>query len=86
MKKQYPEILEHIIDKMFEISNHSITYKSLLGRTDPWYTQYEMTKEQEQQWLEYGISYIRSEMKLPKYIAKDKMAYIHIMYGLKVKE
>lgn len=86
MKKQYPEILEHIIDKMFEISNHPVTYKSLLGRTDPWYTEYEMTKEQEQQWLDYSISYIRTEMKVPKYIAKNNMVFIHLTYGLKVKQ
>ena len=86
MKRQYTDVLEDIINKMFEISNHPVTYKSLLGRTDPWYTQYEMTKEQEQQWLEYGVSYIRTEMKVPKYIAKNTMANIHLLYGLKIKE
>lgn len=86
MSKNYSYLVEILINKMFELSGHQVTYQDVLGRKDDWYNQYTMTKEQQKDWIEFGIGVIRKEMKVPKYRAKKEMDMVFINWGLKCGE
>jgi len=47
MKKNKDEIIvETIINKMFEIAGHKVTFEDIKDRKDNWYQQWTMTEEQ----------------------------------------
>jgi len=40
------QVLIDLINKMFEIAGHEVTYNDIVGRTDQWYTEWTMTMDQ----------------------------------------
>ena len=45
-RPQGEEIVRTIINKMFEIAGHNVTYDDIKDRKDNWYQQWTMTEEQ----------------------------------------
>ena len=45
-----------------------------------------MTKEQNEEWRKWGISYFRKTARFPKYRAEREMAMFDLMYGLKTSD
>lgn len=72
-----------MINKMFEIAGHSVTYDDIKDRKDNWYQQWEMTVEQNDEWKDWGRKYLMKELKLPSKLAEREMAMISLMWGLK---
>ena len=46
MAKKKIDIAKTLIDKMFEIAGHQVTFEDIKDRKDNWYQQYTMTEEQ----------------------------------------
>jgi len=90
MKKSAQErdlIVETLINKMFEIAGHNVTYKDIIDRKDEWYREWTMTEEQEKEWVEWGTEHIHKVYKhFNKDIAKREMAMFNLAYGLKIKK
>jgi hypothetical protein len=87
MKKNKDEIIvETMINKMFEIAGHSVTYNDIVGRTDNWYQQWTMTEEQNKEWVEWGTKYLKKSKHLYKYYAERQMAMFNLNYGLKINK
>jgi hypothetical protein len=84
MKKVKENIIETIINKMFEIAGYNIGYKDILDRKDDWYAQYTMTKEQEEEWMKWGEEYISKSRVWYKKLASKEMSMINLAYGLKI--
>ena len=76
------EIIKHIINK--QLDPFSIKYEDILGVED-WYTQYEVTQEQNDEWIDYCINYLRKEYGMTLKMAKKEMLYVNLMWGLKIK-
>lgn len=72
-----------VINKMFEIAIHDVTYNDIKDRKDDWYTQWTMTVEQNDEWQKWGINEIRKRFRYNKVIAKKEMAMISLQWGLK---
>lgn len=83
-KKQL--MVETIINKMFEIAGHNVTYNDIKDREDNWYQQWTMTESQNKEWREWGVNYLRKQDRLFKKIAEREMAMFDLMYGLKMNE
>jgi len=77
-------IVETLINKMFEIAGHPVTFEDISGRTDNWYQQWTMTEEQNKEWREWGAKYIKKEKRLYKAYAERQMAMFDLNYGLKI--
>jgi hypothetical protein len=75
--------VEDVINKMFEIAGHSVTYIDIKDRKDDWYTQWNMTVEQNDEWKKWGELEIIKKLKYNKTIAEREMAMISLMWGLK---
>ena len=72
-----------VINKMFEIAGHDVTYDDIKDRKDDWYAQWTMTMEQSDQWKEWGVEEIRKRFRYNKKWAEKEMGMITLMWGLK---
>jgi hypothetical protein len=75
--------LVDVINKMFEIAGHDVTYDDIKDRKDNWFQEWTMTYEQGDQWKQFGISELRKRLKLNQHLAEREMGMINLMYGLK---
>lgn len=75
-----------VINKMFEIAGHDVTYEDIKDRKDEWYTQWTMTMEQNDQWKEWGVGEIRKRFRYNKKWAEKEMGMIILMWGLKFSD
>lgn len=75
--------LVDIINKMFEIAGHDVTFDDVKGRTDPWYLEWTMTIEQSDEWRAWGHAYLKKNLRMYEKPASIEMSWISLMYGLK---
>jgi hypothetical protein len=75
--------VEDVINKMFEIANHPVTYNDIKDRKDDWYTQWTMSVEQNDEWKAWGINEMKRRFKYSKQWAEKEMGMISLMWGLK---
>ena len=86
MKKAKENILETIINKMFEIAGYNICYNDILHRQDDWYAQWTMTVEQSDEWRAWGVNYLMKLFKINKKFAETEMAWMNLTWGLKYSD
>ena len=86
MKNKKIDIGVELINKMFEVAGHSVTFDDIKERTDNWYTQWTMTEEQNKEWREWGIDYLRKKKRWNKILAGREMAMFDLCYGLKIEQ
>jgi len=75
-----------VINKMFEISGHDVTFDDIKDRKDDWFTQWTMTFEQGEQLKQWGITEIKKRFKFSQHLAEREMAMINLMWGLKYSD
>lgn len=83
-KKQ--KVVEELINKMFYIAGHNISYEDIKVRKDSWYQEWEMTKAQNDKWQLWGTEFIRKNLRINKHLAQREMAMIGLMWGLKFSD
>ena len=72
-----------IINQMFIIAGHEVTFEDIKGRKDDWFTQWTMTVAQSEEWREWGIAYLRKNLNMNKGLAEKEMTCFNIQWGLK---
>jgi hypothetical protein len=75
-----------IINKMFEIAGHDVSYNDIKDRKDAWYSEWTMTMAQNDEWKAWGEDYLRKTFKYNKKICKKEMAFMSLMWGLKFSD
>jgi hypothetical protein len=80
------QFIVDVINKMFEIAGHNVTFDDIKDRKDDWYTQWTMSCEQNKEWTQWGISEIKKRFRYNKELAKRKMSMISLMWGLKFSD
>ena len=85
MTKQ-EKAVQDLINKMFELAGHDVTYDDIKDREDAWYTDWTMTEDQYEQWKKWGTEYIRKSLKIKKFGAALKMSWFALNYGLKFSD
>jgi len=68
---------------MFIIAGHEVTFEDIKGRKDDWFTQWTMTVAQSEEWREWGIAYLRKNLKMNKGLAEKEMTWFNLQWGLK---
>ena len=53
------KLLVDLINKMFEIAGHNVTFEDIKDRKDDWYNQWTMTEDQYNQWRKWGSKEIK---------------------------
>lgn len=77
------QLLIDILNKMFEIAGHQVTFEDIKDRKDDWYSQWTMTEAQYDEWQKWGTKEIKKKLKMTDDYAKRQMAMIGLNYGLK---
>ena len=78
--------VQDLINKMFEIAGHEVTFDDIKGREDAWYTDWTMTVAQSDEWMEWGVQYLRKNLKVKQVVAKKQMSWFMLNYGLKFSD
>ena len=72
-----------LINQMFIIAGHQVTYEDIKDRKDAWYSEWTMTVQQSEEWKKWGIAYLRKSLKINKALAEREMLWFNLQYGLK---
>ena len=72
-----------LINQMFIIAGHNITYDDIKDRKDDWYAQWTMTVEQGEEFKKWGKKYLMKELRLPAKMAEREMQWVNLQWGLK---
>ena len=75
-----------IINQMFVIAGHEVTFEDIKDRKDDWFTQWTMTVAQSEEWRAWGIAYLRKNLKMNKKLAEKEMAWFNVQWGLKYED
>ena len=75
-----------IINQMFVIAGHEVTFEDIKDRKDDWFTQWTMTVAQSEEWKAWGIAYLRKNLKMNKKLAEKEMAWFNVQWGLKYED
>lgn len=75
-----------LLNQMFVIAGHNVTYEDVKGRTDNWWAEWTMTTAQADQWKAWGIDYLRKNLKLNKTLAEKEMQWMNLQWGLKYSD
>jgi hypothetical protein len=72
-----------ILNKLFEIAGHDVTFEDIKDRKDAWYNDWTMTEEQYEEWKKWGAKQIKKVMKYTDTYADRQMSMIGANWGLK---
>lgn len=86
MEQKKEKMVADMINQMFEIANHQVTYNDIKDRKDNWFQQWTMTQSQFDEWTKWGIKYLKKHFKFSPIYAERQMAMIGLMWGLKFEE
>lgn len=75
-----------LINQMFIIAGHDVTYDDIKDRKDDWYTEWTMTAAQADEWKAWGAAYLRKNLKLNKALAEKEMLWVNLQWGLKYSD
>jgi len=79
-------IVKDLINKMFEIAGHDVTYDEIKDRQDDWYTNWTMTESQNKEWVEWGVIYLKKNLRLNEKTARTEMILTSARWGLKFSD
>jgi hypothetical protein len=86
MNEKRKQAVIDLINLMFSISKHNVSYDDIVGRKDAWYNEYTMTLEQNHEWIEQGVKYLSKKLKITHVQARKEMLWVNLMWGLKTIE
>jgi hypothetical protein len=75
-----------VINKMFEIAGHNVSFDDIKDRKDAWYSEYTMTQKQYDEWQKWGVKEFKKRFKLTDKYAERQMALVGLNWGLKFSE
>ena len=80
------QALIDLLNQMFIIAGHNVTYEDIKGRKDNWWTEWTMTMTQADEWKAWGVDYLRKNLKLTKVLAEKEMHWVNLQWGLKYSD
>ena len=84
--EKYQKAIVDIINKMFEIAGHDVSHDDVKDREDPWFQEWTMTVEQNEEWKKWGKKYLMKELRMYAKMAEKEMSMISLMWGLKFSD
>lgn len=80
------QLIIELIDSMFQIAGHPVTYKDIKDRKDNWFQQWSITESQYDQWKTQGETQIKKSLQISSKAAKKEMTWVGLMWGLSIKK
>ena len=85
-KQKEEKAVVDLINEMFKIAGHNVTYDDIKDRKDNWFQQWTMTLEQNDKWNEWGKKYFMKHFRILAKSAEREMQWVNLMWGLKLKD
>jgi hypothetical protein len=85
-QQKIDKALVDIINEMFRIAGHEVTYDDIKDRKDNWFQDWTMTMVQNDEWQRWGKQYLQKNLNMYAKMAKREMAMISLMWGLKFSD
>lgn len=82
-KEREEKAVIDIINEMFHIAGHTVTYEDIKDRKDAWYSDWTMTEAQYDEWKKWGKKYLQKNLRCYAKMAEREMNMIGLMWGLK---
>ena len=73
-----------LINQMFIIAGHDVTYDDVKDRKDDWFNDWTMTMDQREEWEEWSNKYLMKKLKMSSRQADKEMIWASLMWGLKL--
>jgi len=80
------QMVVDMINKMFEIAGHEVTFEDVKDRKDAWYSDWTMTEAQYDEWKAWGKKYLQTKLRMYAKMAERQMEMIGLMWGLKFSD
>jgi len=80
------QALIDLINKMFEIAGHQVTYDDVKDRKDNWFQEWTMTMAQGAEWQKWGEQYLKKQLRIPAKRAVHEMQWASMAWGLKYSD
>lgn len=80
------QLIIELIDSMFQIAGHAVTYDDIKDRQDNWFQQWTITESQYDQWKTRGETQIKKSLRVSSNAAKKEMNWVGLMWGLTIKK
>ena len=71
-----------LINQMFIIAGHDVTYNDIKDRKDNWFQEYSMTVEQSNEFKKWGKKYLMKELRMYAKQAENEMMWFNLQWGL----
>jgi hypothetical protein len=78
--------VEDLINQMFIIAGHDVTFEDVKTRQDDWFQQYTMTMAQNEEWQKWGKKYLQTNLRTRAKLAEKEMQWFSLQYGLKYSD
>lgn len=75
-----------LINQMFIMAGHQVTYDDIKDRQDAWYTDWTMTMQEYQDWKAWGKKYLMKNLRLSVKLAEREMMWVGLQWGLKCRD
>jgi hypothetical protein len=72
-----------LINEMFKIAGHDVTYDDIKDRKDDWFNEWTMTEAQYDEWKDWGKKYFMKKLNMYAKSAEKEMNWAGLMWGLK---
>ena len=73
-----------LINQMFIIAGHAVTYDDVKDRKDNWFHDWTMTMAQNDEWQRWGKKYLQKNLNMYAKRAEKEMQWASLMWGLKL--
>ena len=85
-EQKWDQAVVDLINEMFKIAGHAVTYDDIKDRKDDWFQQWTMTVAQYDEWKDWGKKYLMKKLRLYAKMAEREMAMMGLMWGLKFSD
>ena len=75
-----------LINEMFRIAGHTVTFDDVKERKDNWFNDWTMTEAQYNEWQKWGKQYIMKTYRASAKMAEREMAMVGLQWGLKFSD
>ena len=82
-EQKWNQAVVDLINEMFIIAGHAVTYDDIKDRKDAWYTEWTMTMQEYEDWKLWGKKYLMKELRIYAKQAEKEMLWFNLQCGLK---
>lgn len=84
-EEKQDQLLVDLVNKMFEIAGHQVTYDDVKDRKDDWFNEWTMTIPQREEWVKWGKKLLMKKFYMYARRAEKEMMWAGLQWGLKLE-